>query len=104
MYHYKMLNGTPEYESQWYTGSQVAVLAGTSGLWLAEPDFEFKKLSKKGDVFAKIYDLQGRVLEEIKAPDDGMPFGLRTTPPTHAGDWAVFFAKLDGIVDKLVKK
>lgn len=104
MYHYKMLKGTPEYEGKWYTGSQEAVLAGTSGLWLAEPDFEFKKSSKKGDVFAKIYDLQGRVLEEIKAPADGMPFGLRTTAPTHAGDWAVFYAKIDGSIDKLVNK
>jgi hypothetical protein len=99
-----MLEGTPEYEGKWYTGSQEAVLAGTSGLWLAEPDFEFKKPSKKGDVFAKIYDLQGRVLEEIKAPADGMPFGLRTTAPTHAGDWAVFFAKIDGSIDKLVNQ
>jgi len=103
MYHYGMLEGTPEYEGKWYTGSQQAVLANTSGLWLAEPDFEFKKPSKKGDVFAKIYDLQGNVLEEIKAPCDGRPFGLRTTAPTHAGDWGIFYAIIDGSVDKLVK-
>jgi predicted deacylase len=103
MYHYKMLEGTPQYEQEWFTGSQQAVLANISGLWLAEPDFEFKKPSKKGDLFAKIYDLQGRVLEEIKAPCDGIPFGLRTTAPTHAGDWGIFYAIVDGSVKKLVK-
>jgi uncharacterized protein len=102
MYHYQMLEGTPEYEKKWYTGYQVAVLANVSGLWLAEPDFEFKKPAKKGDVFAKIYDLQGRVLEEIKAPEDGRPFGLRTTAPTHAGDWGIFFAVIDGEISSLV--
>ena len=103
MYHYEMLEEKPEYEQEWFTGSQQAVLANTSGLWLAEPDFEFKKPSKKGDLFAKIYDLQGRVLEEIKAPCDGRPFGLRTTAPTHAGDWGIFYAIIDGSVKKLVK-
>jgi uncharacterized protein len=102
LYHYGMVKGEPKYESKWLTGSQVAVLANTSGLWVAEPDFEFLVPTKEGKVFARIYDLYGEELEQIKAPCDGIPFGLRTTPATHAGDWAIFYAKLDGEVTELI--
>jgi hypothetical protein len=27
---------------------------------------------------------------------------LRTTPATHAGDWGIFYAKLDGEITELV--
>lgn len=102
--HYGMVEGKPEYEGKWLTGSQIAVLANTSGLWVAEPGFEFLKPSKKDQIFARIYNLDGEELEQIKAPCDGMPFGLRTTPATHAGDWAVFYANLDGEITELVGK
>lgn len=100
--HYGMVEGVPHYEEKWLTGSQIAVLANTSGLWVAEEDFEFLKPFKSGKVFARIYDLYGEELEQVKAPCDGFPFGLRTTPATHTGDWAVFFAKIEGEVTQLV--
>ena len=103
MYHYGMLDGKPEYEEKWLTGSQIAVLANHSGLWVAEEGFEFRTHTKEGDVFARIYSLYGEELEQIKAPCDGMPFGLRTTPATHAGDWGIFYAKLDGEITELVR-
>lgn len=102
LYHYKMLPGTPQYEGKWYTGGQETVLANVSGLFVAEPDFEFKKPYKKGDKLAKIYNLRGEVLETIVAPCDGAAFGMRTTPATHTGDWAVFYAKFDGEINELV--
>ncbi len=102
LYHYGMVEGTPEYEPKWLTGEQVAVLTGASGLFVGEKDFQFMVPTKKDQVFARIYDLYGEELEVIKAPCDGIPFGLRTTPATHAGDWAIFFAKLDGEVTQLV--
>ena len=102
LYHYGMVDGEPHYEEQWLTGDQVSVLANVSGLWVAEEDFEFMKPVKEGKLLARIYDLFGEELEQIKAPCDGIPFGLRTTPATHAGDWAVFYAKLDGEVTQLV--
>jgi len=103
LYHYKMAEGKAEYENEWFTGSQVSVLANQSGLWVAEEDFEFLKPTKKGKVLARIYSIYGEELEQIKAPCDGMPFGLRTTPVTHAGDWGVFYAKLDGKITKLAR-
>lgn len=103
LYHYQMVEGKPQYESRWLTGSQIAVLANASGLWVAEEDFEFLKLVEEGKVLARIYDLRGEELEQIKAPCDGMAFGLRTTPATHAGDWGIFYARLDGEITKLVR-
>ena len=104
LYHYKMLPGTPRYEKKWMTGGQETVLADFSGLFVAEPDFAFKKPYKKGELMAKIYNLQGEVLQEVVAPCDGAPFGMRTTPSTHTGDWAVFYAKFDGEITELVHK
>lgn len=100
--HYGMVEGEPQYEEKWFTGSQITVLASTSGLWLAEEGFEFLKPAREGQVLARIYSLYGEELEQIKAPCDGMPFGLRTTPATHTGDWAVFYAKIAGEVTALV--
>jgi len=102
LFHYGMVEGEPQYEKKWLTGDQVAVLASKSGLWVAEADFEFMKPVKEGKLFARIYNIFGDELEQIKAPCDGIPFGLRTTPATHEGDWAIFFAKLDGEVTRLV--
>lgn len=102
--HYKMVDGTPEYEEKWLTGAQVSVLANTSGMWVAEPGFEFMKPMKTGTICARIYDLYGKELEQIIAPCDGIPFGLRTTPATHTGDWGIFYAKLDGEITTLVGK
>ncbi len=104
MKHYGMIEGEPAYEDKWLTGSQIAVLASHSGLWVADPEFDFKKPAKEGEVFARIYNLYGQELEQIKAPCDGFAFGLRTTPATHAGDWAIFYAKLDGKLTELVGK
>ncbi|MBI9044159.1 MAG: succinylglutamate desuccinylase/aspartoacylase family protein [Anaerolineaceae bacterium] len=102
LYHYDMVDGTPEYEDKWLTGTQQAVLANHSGLWVAEEGFEFLTPAKGGDVFARIYSVYGDELEQIKAPCDGMAFGLRTTPSTHAGDWGIFYAILDGELNELV--
>jgi len=104
LFHYGMVEGKAKYENMWYTGTQIAVLANTSGLWVAEEGFEFLKPAKEGNVFARIYNLYSEELEQIKAPCDGIPFGLRTTPATHAGDWAIFFAKIDGTLTELVRK
>ena len=100
--HYGMVEGEPQYAAKWYTGYQIAVLANVSGLWVGEEGFEFLKWTKEGQICARIYDIYGRELEQIKAPADGLPFGLRTTPATHAGDWGIFFAKVEGEIEHLV--
>lgn len=99
MRHYKMLGGKPRYAKPRYTGVQHALLAPSSGLFVAEPQLEFQKPMKKGDQIATIYDLYGEVLDTLEAPTDGMIFGLRALPNVTLGDWCCFFAELQGMLD-----
>jgi uncharacterized protein len=96
MRHYKMIPGKPKYAKPRYTGVQHALLAGISGLFLAEESAAFQKPMKKGDKIATIYNLYGEVLETLQAPTDGMIFGLRALPNVTVGDWCCFFAEIQG--------
>ena len=96
MRHYKMLSGEAEYAAPRYTGVQHALLAPSSGLFLAEEDAEFKTPMKKGDVIARIYDVYGDLLETLVAPADGRIFGLRALPNVTVGDWCCFYAEIQG--------
>ena len=93
--HYGMIDGTAEYASAWMVGEQRLVLAGSDGLWMAEPGFRFREPVAAGTVLARIYDLYGHEVEQVEAPCDGQVFGMRTRPPVHRGDWAVFFGKIN---------
>lgn len=99
MRHYKMLAGKPKYAKPRYTGIQHALLAPSSGLFVAEPEVEFKKPLKKGDKIATIYNLYGDVLDTLHAPTDGRIFGLRALPNVLMGDWCCFFAEVQGTLD-----
>ncbi len=96
MKHYKMLSGTPSYAEPRFTGVQHALLAPCSGLFLADENAEFKKMIKKGDLIARIYDVYGDLLETLTAPADGRIFGLRALPNVTVGDWCCFFAEIQG--------
>jgi predicted deacylase len=93
--HYDMLDGVAEYASAWMVGEQRLVLAGRDGLWIVEPGFRFRETVAAGTALARIYDLYGHEVELVTAPCDGQVFGMRTRPPVHRGDWAVFFGKLN---------
>lgn len=99
MRHYKMLAGKPKYARPRYTGVQHALLAPSSGLFVAEPNIEFKKSMKKGDKIATIYNLYGDVLDTLHAPTDGRIFGLRALPNVLMGDWCCFYAEVQGTLD-----
>ncbi len=85
MRHYQMLPGQATYASPRFTGIQHALLAPSSGLFVAEPNAEFQKPMKKGDPIATIYDLYGEVQDVLQAPVDGMIFGLRALPNVTVG-------------------
>lgn len=99
MRHYKMIAGKPKYARPRYTGVQHALLAPSSGLFVAEPDIQFKKPMKKGDKIATIYNLYGDVLDTLHAPTDGRIFGLRALPNVLMGDWCCFYAEVQGTLD-----
>lgn len=99
MRHYKMIAGKPKYAKPRYTGVQHALLAPSTGLFVAEPHIEFQKSMKKGDKIATIYNLYGDVLDTLHTPTDGRIFGLRALPNVMMGDWCCFYAEVQGTLD-----
>jgi len=94
--HYKMIEGTPHYPEIRYKGFQQALLAPKSGVLLPNPNVKFLTMMKKNDEIAKIIDYQGKELCILKAPEDGMFFGLRALPNVTIGDWCCFYAIIEG--------
>jgi predicted deacylase len=103
MRHYHMISGEAEYAEEWNRGHQIALLANQSGLWIGE-DVELRKPIKKGTLLGHIYNLYGDEIEAVKAPDDGMIFGLRFRPMARTGDWLCFFAVIDEVRDNLISR
>ena len=101
MRHYGMLPGTVEHCHTWMYGQQKAILANFTGLWVAEPSIEFGSKVPKDTVLGHIRDLYGDVLETVKAPDEGVVFGLRTRPSVRIGDWVCFFGLIEGVREDL---
>ena len=99
MRHYGMLPGEARYAAVRHKGVQEALLAPASGLFLPVEGVGFQQEMKQGDRIATIHDLYGEELGDIRAPADGMIFGLRALPSVTTGDWCCFYAKLDGTWD-----
>jgi predicted deacylase len=96
MRHYKMISGEASYPTNATKGSQEALLAPESGIFLAEPTIEFGAMMKKGDRIGRIVTIFGDELATISAPADGMIFGLRCLPNVTTGDWCCFYNKVEG--------
>jgi uncharacterized protein len=96
--YYKVIDGEPTKARRHLTGVQHAILAPTSGMFLAETSLEFQKPMKKGDRIARIVDVYGDVQTELCAPVDGLIFGLRALPNVQTGDWCCFYAEIQGEV------
>ena len=94
--YYKVIDGTATSAGKWLTGVQHALLAPVSGMFVAEPTLEFQKPMKQGDLLARIVDVYGDVLAEVRTPVDGMIFGLRALPNVQTGDWCCFYAEIQG--------
>lgn len=96
MKYYHMIDGEAQVAKEWYRGHQIALLANASGLFIGE-DVPLREHMKKGTVIGHIYNLYGDVLEELKAPADGMIFGLRYKPSVIEGEWCCFFGAIDEV-------
>jgi len=95
MRHYRMIDGEPEYAARWMIGQQkTVVLAPASGFWLPEPAVLRQQIAA-GTLMARIYTLHGDVAAEIRAPFDGIPFGMRTNPTVQLGDWCIFYGVVE---------
>lgn len=96
MKHYDMIEGEAEYDQNRTKGTQTALLAPASGLFIAEPGVDFLTPMKKGDVIGRIINIFGDEKAVLTAPADGMFFGLRALITVNAGDWCCFFNKVEG--------
>jgi predicted deacylase len=95
MKHYGMIDGAAQYAKRWMVGQQKTVLlAPASGFWLPEPEVLRQRITKD-TLIAKILTMYGKVAAEIRAPYDGIPFGMRTNPTVQLGDWCVFYGVIE---------
>lgn len=100
--HYEMIDGTPNYASEWRQGFQIPLLAPATGMFVGEADLPFETELAEGTVLGKIYDLYGDVIGEVRAPQAGVVFGLRSRPSVLAGQWCCFFGVVEKTVDDLL--
>ena len=102
MRHYKMISGTAQYSKEWQMGYQIALLAPATGMFVGAPDLEFETIMPAGTLLGRIYNLYGDVAAEIKAPREGLVFGLRSRPAILEGEWCCFFGVVERAADDLI--
>ena len=98
--HYGMIPGEARYAERRRRGVQQPLLAPASGVFLPEDHIEFQKPMREGDLIGRFFDVYGDEAGELRAPADGMIFGLRALPNVTIGDWCCFYAKLSGYWDE----
>ena len=102
MRHYEMIDGTPHYAATWRMGHQQALLAPASGMFVGSRELPFEAEIEAGTLLGEIYNLYGDVVGEVRAPCDGVVFGLRSRPAVMAGEWCCFFGIIDETRDDLL--
>jgi predicted deacylase len=102
MRHYKMIDGEASYAGAWHQGYQIALLAPTTGIFVGNPDLPFETPIAQGTLLGSIYNLYGDVTAELKAPKDGVVFGLRSRPSVLEGQWCCFFGVIEQTVHDLL--
>jgi len=102
MRHYAMIDGAAEYATAWRQGYQIPLLAPVTGMFVGSRDLPFETELPAGTVLGRIYDLFGDVAGEVRAPRNGVVFGLRSKPSVLEGQWCCFFGVVEKTVDDLL--
>lgn len=102
MRHYNMIDGKAEYAGSWRMGYQIALLAPATGMYVGSPDLPFETEIAEGTLIGQIYNLYGDVIAEVRAPQAGVIFGLRSRPSVLEGQWCCFFGVVEESVDNLI--
>lgn len=98
MRHYGMIDGTAEYAPAWRQGYQIPLLAPATGMYVGNAELPFETEIPEGYLIGTVYDLYGDVVGEVRAPQAGVVFGVRSRPSVTEGSWCCFF----GVVEKTV--
>jgi predicted deacylase len=104
MRHYGMIEGQAQYAPAWHQGYQIALLAPASGIFVGAADLPFETPIAQGTPLGSIYNLYGDVVAELKAPRDGVVFGLRARPSVLEGQWCCFFGVIEQTVTDLLPR
>jgi predicted deacylase len=102
MRHYKMIDGKAKYAPAWRQGYQIALLAPASGMFVGSPGLPFETELEEGTVLGVIYNLYGDVVAEVRAPQKGVVFGLRSRASVLEGEWCCFFGVVENTVKDLI--
>jgi predicted deacylase len=102
MRHYGMIEGQAQYAGDWRMGHQIALLAPATGMFVGNPELPFETRIDKDTVLGQIYNLYGDVIGELRAPQEGVVFGLRARPSVLEGQWCCFFGVVEETVDDLI--
>lgn len=102
MRHYRMIDGEARYAHNWRQGYQIALLAPATGMFVGNPDLPFETEVEEGTLLGQIYNLYGDVAAEVRAPRNGVVFGLRSRPSVLEGQWCCFFGVVEQTVDNLI--
>ncbi len=93
MKHYEMIPGEPEAPSERMVVTGGFQTCSTGGLFRTWK--ELRDPVKEGEVMGTIMDLFGAVVEEAKAPYDGIILAQRTFPTINPGDLTVMVGALE---------
>ncbi len=102
MRHYGMIDGAASYEPEWYQGFQIPLLAPATGMFVGTKDLPFETILPAGTVLGVVYNLYGDPIGEVRAPRDGLVFGLRSRPSVTEGSWCCFFGVVEQTVTNLI--
>jgi predicted deacylase len=102
MRHYGMISGEARYAGAWRQGYQIALLAPATGMFVGNPELEFETALAEGTLLGRIYDLYGDIAAELRAPQEGVVFGLRSRASVLEGQWCCFFGVVERTVDDLL--
>ena len=102
MRHYGMIEGEADYAASWRQGYQIPLLAPATGMFVGNPDIEFETPIPAGTVIGQIFDLYGDVAGEVKAPQEGVIFGLRSRASVIEGHWCCFFGIVENTSEDLI--
>jgi predicted deacylase len=73
-------------------------------MWVGNPDLEFEESVREGTLLGQIFSLYGDVVAELRAPKEGVVFGLRSQPAVLEGEWCCFYGIIDEIRNDLIPR